>query len=248
MKAFLLIVRLTVRQLLGGKRIWALGALAALPAVVMFFGGRDRTAEDAFEFFHEAPLATMFLVVLPIIPLILGAAALGDERRQHTLSFIALRPLPRWNIVVAKLTGAWVASFAVTGSGSLLLAVALGTSGGGWGPTLPVVLGAAISTLAYAALFIVLGYLFERAVIFGLAYIFLWEAVFTSSAPGLAPASLGRIGLSAYAALVDGAPRLLADPLGSLAPGAGGAILKTAFLAALVVAGLSRLFVKRDLV
>jgi len=248
MKAFLLIVRLTVRQLLGGKRTWALGALAALPAVVMFFGGRDRTAEGAFEFFHEAPLATMFLVVLPLIPLILGAAALGDERRQHTLSFIALRPLPRWIIVGAKLTGAWVSSFAITGSGSLLLAIALGSGGGGWEPAFPVVLAAAISTLAYATLFIVLGYLFERAVIFGLAYIFLWEAIFTQTAPGLAPVSLSRIGLSAYAALVDGSPRLLEEPLGSLAPGAGGAILKAAFLAALVVAGLSRLFVKRDLV
>ena len=248
MKPFLLIARLTVRQLLGGKRVWALGALAALPAVVMFFGGRDESAQGAFDFFHDAPLGTMFLLVLPIIPLILGAAALGDERRQHTLSFITLRPLPRWNIVAAKLAGAWTASFAITGSGSLLLAVALGTAGGGWAPTFPVILGAAISTLAYTALFLVLGYLFERAVIFGLGYIFLWEAVFTSTAAGLAPASLGRIGLSAYAALVDGAPRLLEDPLGSLAPGAGGAILKTAVVAGLVVFGLSRVFVKRDLI
>lgn len=247
MRAFLLMVRLTVRHLLAGKRIWALGLLAALPAVVMFFGGQDFTSERAFEFFHEGPMATMFLVVLPIVPLILGASTLGDEKRQHTLSFLTLRPLPRWRIAAAKLMGAWVASFVITGSGSVLLGFALGSVGGGWQPLFPVIMAAVISTLAYVSLFVVLGYLFERAVLFGLAYIFIWEAGFTQAAPGLAPASLSRIGLSAYAALVDGSPELLEEPLGSVLPGAGGAILKVAVLAGLVTIAAGQLLAKRDI-
>ncbi|MFQ5947877.1 MAG: hypothetical protein ACE5KX_03335, partial [Acidimicrobiia bacterium] len=56
----------TIRQLLG-KRTLALGLLSLLPAVVMLLAGRSLTAGEAFERFHEPPMAILFLIVLPVI-------------------------------------------------------------------------------------------------------------------------------------------------------------------------------------
>ena len=44
----------------------------------------------------------LFALVIPITTLILASSALGDERRDKTLSFLVLRPISRLEIACAK--------------------------------------------------------------------------------------------------------------------------------------------------
>ena len=133
MRAFLALVGNTVRQQLGGRRIIVLLLLGLLPAGVLgILLADESTANGARQAFHEAPLAILFFIVLPVASLVFGAGALGDERRDGTLSFILLRPLPRSLLVTAKLLGGWLAAFAVVGTGALAMSVLLGIRFATW--------------------------------------------------------------------------------------------------------------------
>ncbi len=247
MRAFLAITRVTLRQLLGGKRLIAFGLLALLPAVVTWLASRDLTETAVIERFHEAPIAIVFLIVLPVVSLILGASALGDERRDATLSFLTLRPLPRTVIAGAKLFAAWVGTTAIVGVSAALAAVVVGVRSGDWSFVFPVVFAAAVSALAYCSVFLLLGYFTSRAVLLGLVYVFIWENGVTFAAAALANVSLFRIGLSAYAGLIPESLVQLDEVLGSVAPGAGGAAAKVLVIAVLAVLAAGSLLRRRDL-
>lgn len=247
MRAFAAIVAATLRQLLGGRRIIALAAMALLPTGVLLAllagepgGGADRS-------FHEAPLVILLVIVLPVISLVFGAGALGDERRDATLSFLLLRPVPRTLVVGAKLLAAWAAAFGVVGTGGAAMSVTLGARTGAWETLGPLLAAVAISTLAYTAVFLALGYLTRHAVLVGLVYAFVWESGMTTAVSSLATVSLMRLGLSAYTALVPAGRRYLGELLGVVKPGAGGAAAKALVVALLAVAATAGLLRRRDI-
>jgi len=248
MKPFVALVAGTLRQQLGGRRLLLLLLLGLVPAAVLGVLLADqRTVIGARQAFHEAPLVILFFVVLPVASLVFGSGALGDERRDATLSFILLRPLPRSLLAAAKLLGAWLAAFAVVGVGAAAMAVVLGVRSGDWSPLGPLLLGTALSCLAYVSVFLVLGYLTARAVLVGLLYVFVWETSMTGTIPSLASVSLMRIGLSAYAGLVPIGRVYIEDILGVVQPGAGGAALKAAVVAIVAVGMVTLLLRHRDI-
>ncbi|MBN2113709.1 MAG: ABC transporter permease [Acidimicrobiia bacterium] len=248
MKPFAALVVGTLRQQLGGRRLLLLLLLGLVPAAVLGVLLADQqTAIAARQSFHEAPLVILFFVVLPVASLVFGSGALGDERRDATISFILLRPLPRAVVAAAKLLGAWLAAFGVVGAGAAAMAVVLGVRSGDWAPLGPLLLGAALSCLAYVSVFLVLGYLTARAVLVGLLYVFVWESGMTGAIPSLASVSLMRIGLSAYAGLVPIGRVYVEDILGVVQPGAGGAALKAAVVAIAAVGVMTLLLRHRDI-
>jgi len=111
------------------------------------------------------------------------------------------------------------------------------------GPTLVAV---AVGTAAYAAVFLVIGYLTSRAVLAGLVFVFVWESGIAFALAQFANFSLYRIGVTAYVGLVPESRGLLSDTLGSLAPGAGGAAAKALVLAALAIAASAWLLRRSD--
>jgi ABC-2 type transport system permease protein len=248
MRGFVAITRVTLRQLLGGKRLLLFGLLALLPTIVMWFASSNRTGDRVVATFSEAPVAIVFLIVLPVIALVLGAASLGDERRDGTLSFLLLRPLPRTLVAAAKLTAAWLATTGLVGTSAALAAAVVGIRAGDWGYLAPVLVGVALAALAYCSAFMLLGYFSSRAVLIGLVYVFIWENGITAASAALANVSLWRVGLSAYIGLAPRGPiGEIDDILGSVAPGAGGAIAKALVIAVLVVTATGALLRRRDL-
>lgn len=239
MRAFLSIVRVTTRQVVGGRRWLGLGVVALLPAIVMWFASSDLSVSGAIERYHDAPLVILFLLVLPIVALILGSSALGDERRDSTLSFLLLRPLRRSTIVAAKLTAAWLVATVIAGLAGVLASTVLAVRAGTWITLVPTLVGVAVCAACYTAVFLVLGHLTSRAVLIGLVYLFIWESGVSFAAPSLANISLFRIGLTAYVGLVpDSTPGLapLDDVLGLLVAGTGGALAKAAGIAVVCIA------------
>ena len=140
------------RQLVGARRTYLLAALALLPAFVMFVGSSRMTEARAFEFLHEGPFIVLLLAVVPIIALVLSAAALGEEKRQGTMSFIALRPLPRWVIIATKVTAAWAATFSLVGVGGAVTVAAYAVRTGDWEPLVPMLVMMAINSMTKTGL------------------------------------------------------------------------------------------------
>jgi len=244
----LAIVRVTLRQLLGGRRLLVLGLLGLIPGVIVWLTTSNRSPEGVFDVYHDGGvIATLFLVVMPISSIVLGAAALGDERRDGTLSFLVVRPLPRSYITTAKLIAAWIAAATVSAMSGAFASTAASIRASDWSTFVPTIVGLAIGAGCYTAVFIVLGHLTSRAVLMGLIYLFIWETGISFAAPALSNVSLFRIGLSAYAGLVPESQSMLAEPLGAIAPGLGGAVAKLAVLGVLAVLATAALLRNRDI-
>jgi ABC-2 type transport system permease protein len=251
MTAFWAMTRVSLRHILGRKRLIGLGLFALVPAVVMAVLGQTASDASLLKEFHAGPLLTVLFGVLPITSLVLGAAALGEERRDGTLSFLLLRPNRRAVIVAAKLAAVWLGTFAVVGGSGAAAAFVLAARSGYWTPFGPALLGLAVSTLAYGAAALALGYLTSRAVLIGLAYLVILENGLALAIDGMATVSLMRIGLTAYwAALPDGTAAVayseINELMAALTPGAWGALAKALVIAGIVVVGIAWLLRHRD--
>jgi ABC-2 type transport system permease protein len=112
-------------------------------------------------------------VVLPVIALIVGSGVLGSEVDDGTIVHILTKPLPRRDIILAKL-GVAVGVTAVTSAVPLFVAGYLASSarlGAG------LAVGAVVGAFAYSALFLLLSLVTRRPVLLGLVYILVWEGL-----------------------------------------------------------------------
>src|SRR5262249_6198082 len=123
---------------------------------------------------------------------VLGVSALGDEREDGTILYLASTPLPRLSIVTAKLLAAWTATAALCLPG--LLACVWLTVGLRGGATAWALAGMLASTLAYCAAFSLLALLVPRPVVVGFLYILFWEGSIATVATAADKLSIGAYG------------------------------------------------------
>ncbi|MFI5935599.1 ABC transporter permease subunit [Actinoplanes sp. NPDC051494] len=112
-------------------------------------------------------------VVLPVISLIVGTGVLGSEVDDGTIVHILTKPLPRRDIILAKL-GVAVVVTALSSAIPLFIAGWLADSAR-FGLALAV--AAAVGAFAYSAFFLLLSLLTRRPVLLGLVYILVWEGL-----------------------------------------------------------------------
>jgi ABC-2 type transport system permease protein len=250
MNRALVISRMTVRQTLGVKRFVGLGILTIAPAGIFFLASRQQIGREIVETFVGISIGVFYNIALPVVALIMAASALGDERRDATLSFIILRPISRFVVAGAKLGGALVTALGLSGVGGLALGVLMGIRSGDWGYVVPTLLATLIATAIYVSLFLPLGYVTERATLIGLGFVFIWESAIAGTIPGLAGTSPWRVGFSAF---VDLAPEatILEVPdfaLGDLTVSATGSLLRMAIIFTVSLLATGWILQKRDLV
>jgi ABC-2 type transport system permease protein len=190
------IYRLTMRQLLRGKRPIALSLVPLVPALLALAYAADGTAtrQDAYS-------SVVGQLLIPsaasFVALVLGASALGDERDDGTILYLASTPLSRLSIAVAKLAAAWTGTMLLCVPGLLLctwLTMGFDGSATAWG-----LLALASTTLAYCAVFSLLALLIRRPVVVGFLYILFWEgsiAAVATSADKLSIAAYGRVAVA----------------------------------------------------
>jgi ABC-2 type transport system permease protein len=179
------IYSLTLRQLLARRRTLLMLAFALLPvalAVISRFtvDGFDRQ-EWTVDVLNELVVASL----LPLIALVFGTAAHGADVEDGTAFYILAKPIPRMEILVSRLLAALTATAALVA----LSALACGLIGL-WGEphegiVAGFVVGVLAGSLAYACLFVLLSVLTTRALIVGLLYVFLWEAIISRIFEGL---------------------------------------------------------------
>ena len=245
MSGFIPIYWLIAKRLLRRRRLITLSLVAAIPGLLLLIIERAEfvSVEEAYQ---EVSVFLFLLLVLPLVTLILSSAALGEERRRGTMPYLVLKPVPRWVIVLAATAAAISASLLIGMVGWAVGWVVAGRLGESFTIAVPFLIAVVISALGYPALFVPLGYLTRWAVLIGLAYVFVWEAILTSFVEAIGTASISRIALSAYAALTDLGTETI-ELLGSVLPGAGGAIAKTVVVLLASVAFTTTLLRRRDI-
>lgn len=248
MTRFASIFGVTVRQLADRKRILGFGLLSLAPAGLLALTTRAREIEGIDTDLGALTVTPFFSVVLPLTALILAGSALGDERRDKTLSFLVLRPVSRLQIVAAKT----LAASAVSSGFAVLAALALCLTYVGVGGTMDVlpsiVVGAALACVIYSAVFVLVGSMVSRPTLVGLIFVLFVENILAGNLPRITPASPWRIGLAATMDLMpQGFPaRALLGALGDLVPSLGNSLVATGSVAVVAMGACTLLLVRMD--
>jgi len=167
--------------------------LLLLGVVVFLLGAVERWTARSFG--ELVVLRMMGLFYLPIVALVFGAGALGEEREDKTLSYLLTRPVPRWGIFVGKYAAALPVTLVLNAGGLWLLQKVALLGGqpdlhGAFELYAPAVL---LGTLAYLGLFHFLGAAFRHSTLISIAYVFFVE-VFLGRVPGV----LKRVSICFY--------------------------------------------------
>ncbi|MCX4408677.1 MULTISPECIES: ABC transporter permease [unclassified Streptomyces] len=174
------VARLTYRALLGRRRALILCALPVLLIVISaavrgFAGADDQVASDLLGGFA---LATM----VPIIGVIAGTGAIGPEIDDGSVVYLLAKPLKRPTIIFTKLIVAIAVTMVFSALPTFIAGMIL--NGNGQQVAVAYTVAALVASIAYAALFLLLGTVTRHAVVFGLVYALVWEALFGSLVSG----------------------------------------------------------------
>ncbi len=250
MTPLLAIVRVTVGQLTGRIRLLGFGLLNLVPAALLAAVSRSAHPTALDLELGVLLVVPFFALVVPTTSLILASSALGEERRDKTLSFMLLRPISRLEIVVAKTLAAALVSTGFATVGALGLSLTWLALGGSLDVFLPILAGAAIACVMYSAVFVLVGNVVAKATIVGLIYVLFFETILVGELPRLAGASLWRIGLGATLETMPAhfPARALLGALGEWIPSVGSAIVILTAITVIAVAACTFLLKRTDAV
>jgi ABC-2 type transport system permease protein len=174
MRALSLTYRVVLTQLVTRGRLAALMLVGAVVAIVAAAVGASDEIDDPLEAAVRVIADLGFTALVPIVALVFATASLGDMRDDGTLVYLWLRPMDRWPVAV----GAWAASVTVSLPLTIVpLGIASLLVDGGGEIVTATVLACAVGVIAYAALFVLLGLLVRNAIVWGLAYVLIWEGI-----------------------------------------------------------------------
>jgi ABC-2 type transport system permease protein len=153
------------------SRLLALGGLGLVAVVI----GAAQGAADLFDPIRSATRlidAYGLSLFAPVGSRVFAAAAHGDPAEDGTLVYLWLRPVRRTSIVGAAFAASLTVALPVT---VVPLVLASLLSSGEAELVVGTVLSAAVAVVAYCALFVWLGLRTRRSLVWGLAYILIWE-------------------------------------------------------------------------
>jgi ABC-2 type transport system permease protein len=179
--------RVVLRQLTSRARIIGLTLLALIAPISGYaLGSSDASLNDSVRLVASVGLG----LVLPVVALVFGGAAIGDLRDDKTLVYLWLRPMDRWPIVV----GAAFAAATLAAPITLIPIVAAAIlTGAGNGIVAATLLASIVGLISYICVFTLFGVWLKRFIVWGLAYILIWEGFIAQAGPGVA-----RVAIRAY--------------------------------------------------
>lgn len=186
------VARLTYRALLGRRRAAILFVLPALLIVIavsvrLLAGADDQIASDVLGGFA---IATM----IPLIGVIAGTGAIGPEIDDGSIVYLLAKPVKRPTIIFTKLIVAIAVTMAFSAIPTFIAGLILNGNGGQI--AIAYTVAALVASIAYSAVFLLLGTVSRHAVVFGLVYALVWEALFGSLVPGARTLSVQQWALS----------------------------------------------------
>ncbi len=208
MKAFGPLVTVTLRGLLGRRRLLLMILLVALPVALGFLvllrGGRS----DASGILDTLVIRT----VLPLVALVLGTAALGSGIDDGTVVHLLVKPIARrWIILATAVVAGGLTAVLIVPAVLLTGLLTSGLGSSSLTTTFAFALAALLGGTAYVTAFLALSTVTSRALVIGLAYTLIWEGVVADLLEGTRFLSIRQATLGIAAAL--GGERPGAEPL-----------------------------------
>jgi len=175
-----------LRQLLGRGRIIGLSALALIaPVSGWALGSADASLDDAVNLVAGIGLG----LVLPVVALVFAGASIGDLREDKTLVYLWLRPIDRWPVVV----GAALAAVTIAAPITIVpVVVAALLTGAGNGIVAGTLVATIVGLVGYVGVFTLFGVWLKRFIVWGLAYILIWEGFIAQAGAGVARVALRK--------------------------------------------------------
>ena len=174
-------IRLThnvlLKQLITKGRLIGITIIGLLPILLGWVIGRqsDDPLEAGVGFVSYMGLS----ILIPIVALIFASASLGDTREDGTLVYLWLRPISRLSVS----TGAWAASVTIALPLTVIpMTISAILLDAGNSVITSTIVTSILAVLAYSSLFVILGLIVKNPVLWGIAYIFIWEAIVASFA------------------------------------------------------------------
>lgn len=192
------IVRATTRALLGRRRTLLVLLFLTVPLLLSLLARAAPGTEGREEIAIGLLDNLVVRVVLPLVSLLIGTAVLGAEVDDGTIVFLLVNPVPRWEIVAAKLLVAEVVTLVllvpVTAlSGAILVA---GLPGVDAHIAVGFTVGVAVGAVVYVAIFVAMSVVTSRALVLGLGYVLIWEGFLASLFAGTRNLSVREYTLS----------------------------------------------------
>jgi ABC-2 type transport system permease protein len=173
---------LTIRQHLNGKRWMVLAGLFLLPVGLAIL--IRAVSPDVPHRLLEFLLAFMFIpqALLPLVALVYASGIIQDEQEDQTLTYLLVRPLPKWSIYVVKLLGTLTTAVLLTSMFTILtyIAVYIGSPEGAGSVVTRCLKAVGIHSLAvisYSCLFGLLSLFTRYTLIIGILYTALVEGL-----------------------------------------------------------------------
>lgn len=191
--------RMLLRQQLTAGRLALVGGFSALGLAVAVAIGRADSLfriEDSVGFISGYGIGLM----VPIISLVLGSSTFGELVDDETLVYLWHRPVARWKLALAGALAATTVAIPLT---AIPLTIAALIASGDVDATVATGMASAFAALAYSSLFVLVGLLLRRALIWGLVYLFIWELFIASVGGGSAQLSIRTYPTSILARLTD---------------------------------------------
>jgi ABC-2 type transport system permease protein len=186
---------LTLRRQFFSRQTLVCAGLTLLCAAIVLAWGMHRPGWDPSvitkRFAERVLMPTYVGFLMPIFAISYGATGIGGEREDRTLIYLLITPIPRALLYLTK--AAAILLLAVAWAAGTLTALCW-LAGNPGRDALPVFLpAAAIGTVAYAALFLLVGAMFRHGTIISLAYWFFLEVLL-----GSMPGTIKRITISFF--------------------------------------------------
>ena len=231
---FATLASVTLRALLGRRRTILMVLLAAMPILLGLLIRANSDELDA-EVLGPTIDGLVIRIVLPLIALVFGTAALGMELEDGTGVHLLTKPVDRWQIILVKALVAGTLTAVLIVPSTIVSGLLMGgTSSAAIEVTFAFALANIVGSYLYTAIFLVLSVITTRGLIIGLAYALIWEGVVAGLLPGSQVFSV-REYLSGIAQTLS--PSAVEESL----VGAGGFIYAAVALALALVIGSVRL-------
>ncbi len=174
--------RLTLRQHVRGRKLLVLIFLFLMPCgLAVLLRSLSRPAP---EWALESALVFYLIphALGPLTALLYAGGLIQDEVEEQTLTYLLLRPLPRWALYVTRLLATMLTTIVLVGVFTVLLYVSIyWNSPDLWNDVLPRAVRLAglmaLTQIGYCSLFGCVGLLFRRSLITGVVYIVTFEGL-----------------------------------------------------------------------
>lgn len=186
---------LTLRQHLHGKRWLVMGLLFLLPASLALLVRATTTEVPGIAL--EFLLIFMFIpqAILPLVALLYASGIIQDEQEDQTITYLLIRPIPKWAVYVVKLLATLTTTVSLTAVFTVLAYVVIYFGAGVQEENvqlrcLQAVGIHSLAVIAYCCLFGCMSLVTNRTLVVGILYIAVIEGLLANLPFGIRLASV----------------------------------------------------------